>query len=84
MAQCVTLNTDGTLTPTGETVDQCTGYVLVSGSEYGVYQSLQTALAAPTSDVATSWFFGAWGAVMVSFVAARCVGAVLSMFNDKR
>lgn len=81
MAQCVTLNTDGTLTPTGQTVDQCTGYVLVSGSEYGVYQVVQDSFSAPTSDQALGWFFGAWGLVMVMFLAGRCVGAVLSMFK---
>lgn len=81
MAICVTLNADGTLTPTGQPVDQCTGYVMVSGSEYGVYQALDTALAAPAPDVATSWFFGAWGAVLTCYIAAKCVGGVLSMFK---
>lgn len=84
MAQCVVLNADGTLTPTGEPVAECTGYVLVSGSEYGVYQAVQSAFATPTPEQATGWFFGAWGTVMVVYIAARCVGAVLSMFNDKR
>jgi hypothetical protein len=83
MAQCVTLNADGTLTPTGQTVAECTGYVLVSGSEYGVYQVVQDAFTVPTADQATGWFFGAWGAVMVMYIAARCVGAVVSMFNSK-
>lgn len=82
MAICVTLNSDGTLSTTGETVDQCTGYVLVSGSEYGVYQVVQQALAVPTASETVGWFVGAWGAVMVSYIAARCVGALLSMFND--
>jgi len=83
MAVCVQLNADGTLTPTGEDVTTCTGYVLVSGSEFGVYQAIDSAFAAPTPDVASSWFFGAWGAVMVAFIAGRCVGAVLSMFEGK-
>lgn len=82
MAQCVILNANGTLTPTGQPVDQCTGYVLVSGSEYGVYQVVQQALAVPSSSQATGWFIGAWGAVMVFYIGARCVGSVLSMFND--
>jgi len=83
MAQCVTLNADGTLTPTGQTVGECTGYVLVSGSEYGVYQVVQDAFSAPTPEQASGWFFGAWGSVMVMYIAARLVGAVVSMFNDK-
>lgn len=82
MAQCVILNPDGTLTPTGQPVAECTGYVLVSGSEYGVYQTVQDAFARPTPEQAAGWFFGAWGAVMVAYIAARCVGAVLSMFKS--
>lgn len=81
MAQCVTLNADGTLTPTGQVVSECTGYVLVSGSEYGVYQVVQDAFAAPTPAQATGWFFGCWGSVMVCYIAARCTGAVISMFK---
>ncbi len=82
MATCVTLNADGTLTPTGQPVDQCTGYVLVSGSEYGVYSTVQQALAVPGTSETVGWFIGAWGAVMVFYIGARCVGAILSMFND--
>jgi hypothetical protein len=81
MAICVVVNSDGTLAPTGQAVSECTGYVMVSGSEYGVYQALQQALAAPTPEQASGWFFGAWGAVMVMYIAARFVGTVLSMFK---
>lgn len=83
MAQCVVLNVDGTLTPTGQPVSECTGYVLVSGSEYGVYQAVNDAFASPTPEQAQGWFLGAWGAVMVCYIAARCVGAVISMFNER-
>lgn len=81
MAECVTLNSNGTLTPTGQSVSECTGYVLVSGSEYSVYQVVDQALGVPTSSQAMGWFFGAWGAVMVFYIGARCVGAILSMFD---
>lgn len=83
MAQCVVLNVDGTLTPTGQPVGECTGYVLVSGSEYGIYSVVQQAFSTPAPEQATGWFVGAWGIVMVFYVAARCVGAVLSMFHSK-
>lgn len=82
MALCVVINPDGTLASTGEPVATCTGYVMVSGSEYGVYQSVQTALGAPTSAEAMGWFIGAWGAVMVFFIASRAAGSVISMFKD--
>ncbi|MGC1551019.1 MAG: hypothetical protein WA777_21045, partial [Rhodanobacter sp.] len=81
MATCVTLNADGTLTPTGQTVDQCTGYVLVSGSEYGVYQVVQTAFSAPDPATACSWFVGTWGTVMFFYIIERAVGSVVSMFK---
>lgn len=81
MAVCVALNQDGTLTPTGQPVGECTGYVMVSGSEYGVYQVVQQALGVPTSEEAMGWFFGAWGAVMVFYIASRAAGAVVGMFK---
>jgi len=81
MALCVVLNSDGTLTPTGEAVSECTGYVMVSGSEYGVYQAVNGAFATPMPDQAAGWFFGCWGSVMVCFIAARITGTVISMFK---
>lgn len=81
MAQCVVLNADGTLSPTGQAVSECTGYVLVSGSEYSLMGAVNTAFAAPTPAQAQGWFIGAWGAVMVFFIASRAVGAVISMFK---
>lgn len=81
MAECVTLNADGTLTPTGQTVGQCTGFVLVSGSEYGVYQLVQDVFVIPSTADACTWFVGAWGCIVFFYVVSRCVGTVLSMFK---
>jgi len=35
--QCIYLNADGTLSPTTETLEQCTGYVLVPSHEAASY-----------------------------------------------
>ncbi|TMP53179.1 hypothetical protein CWB78_15180 [Pseudoalteromonas sp. S1612] len=55
--QCIYLNADGTLTATSETLEQCSGYVLVPSHEAASYvESIQiTAL-----DIAGSftWGFG--------------------------
>lgn len=55
--QCIYLNADGTLSPTSETLEQCTGYVLVPSHDASAYvNSIQiTAL-----DVGESftWGFG--------------------------
>ena len=83
MAVCVTINANGTLSPTGEAVNVCTGYVMVSGSEYGVYQVVQTALSAPTPAEAAGWVYGTWGLVMTIYLVSRIVGAVASFFDNR-
>ncbi|URL60171.1 hypothetical protein IM816_08880 [Luteibacter flocculans] len=83
MAVCVTLNTDGTLATTGQAVSECSGYVLVSGTEYGVYQVVQDALSAPTPEVAAGWFAGPFVLVLTLHLVARNVGAVASFFDHQ-
>jgi hypothetical protein len=82
MATCVALQADGTLVPTGETVDTCSGYVLVSGSEYGVYQLVQQAFATPTTEQISAALTAGFGAVVLWYVIARIAGAVVSMFDN--
>lgn len=81
MALCVALQANGTLIPTGEAVESCTGYVLVSGSEHSFYALVHQAFAVPTPEQAAGWFVGSCGAVILWFVAARIAGTVASMFN---
>jgi len=81
MALCVALRADGTLAPTGQAVSECTGYVLVTGSEYGVYSLVQQALTPPDVGDAALWFSTCFGAVLVCFVAGRLAGSVAAMFK---
>ncbi|MCC8619755.1 hypothetical protein [Xanthomonas vesicatoria] len=81
MAMCVVLQADGTLVPTGQAVGECSGYVLVSGSEYSVYALVQEAFATPTPEQALAWSTGCCGAVIVWFIAGRIAGSVASMFK---
>lgn len=81
MALCVTLQPDGTLVPTGQPIEECTGYVLVSGSEHAIYAVVAQAFDIPDPDVAAGWFVGALGAVMFWFVAGRIAGTVAAMFK---
>lgn len=81
MALCVALAQDGTLIPTGQPVGECTGYVLVSGSEHGVYEVVQQVLAMPTTEQALTWFTTCCGVVIFWFVAGRIAGSVSSMFK---
>lgn len=81
MALCVTLNTDGTLTPTGQDVADCTGYVMVSSSEYGVYQAVNTAFAAPQPSDAMAWFAGGCSTVFFFYIVSYLCGRVASFFD---
>lgn len=81
MALCVALNSDGTLSQTGQPVSECTGYVMVSGSEYGVYQSVQSAFATPTAEQASAYFVASWGCVVVMYIVSRLAGSVASFFG---
>lgn len=81
MAECVALTVDGTLVPTGQPVDACTGYVLVSGSEHSFYALAYQAFAQPTPEQAAGWFVGAFGAVVTFFLIARMAGRVAGMFR---
>ena len=81
MAICVALQPDGTLAPTGQPVAECTGYVLVSGSEHSFYALVQQVFERPEPEVIAGWFVGALGAVMFWYVASRMAGAVVAMFK---
>lgn len=81
MAVCVALAADGTLHPTGQSVEACVGYVLVTGSEHSFYALAYQVFASPTPAQAAGWFVGTWGAVVGMFVVARIVGTVAAMFH---
>ncbi|GAE48707.1 hypothetical protein [Xanthomonas arboricola] len=83
MATCVVLQADGTLMPTGQSVGECSGYVLVSGSEYSVYALVQEAFAMPSKEDAIEWSTGCCVVVIVWFVLGRMAGSVAGMFNDR-
>ena len=55
--QCIYLNADGTLTPTSETLEQCSGYVLVPSHDASSYvESIQ--ITALEVGGAFTWAFG--------------------------
>lgn len=83
MALCVTLMQDGTLVPTGQAVSECSGYVMVSGSEYGVYQVMQDMLSMPTPEKAAEWFAGPFVFVLSLYMISRGVGVVSNFFDRK-
>lgn len=89
MSECVTLNTNGTLTDDGPVSSStsaisCAGYVLVDAGQYGVVAPVvSAAYGVPSVSDACTWFVGAWGAVVFFYVVARMCGSVVGMFNSK-
>lgn len=55
--QCIYLNTDGTLTPTAQTLEECTGYVLVPSHEASSYVNSVQITALDIGESFT-WGFG--------------------------
>jgi len=83
MALCVALQPDGSVVPTGQAVTECTGYVLVSGTEHGVYAVVQKVFEFPSTEVALGWFAGCFSLVVFLYVAMRMGGAVANIFNSR-
>lgn len=84
MAVCVTINQDGTITATGEPVEQCTGYVMLSGSEYAGVQQLNAIFQWPEPDVLASWFSAAFILIVMLNAAGSITGSVVKMLSTDR
>lgn len=84
MALCVTLAEDGTLTPTGESADQCGGYVLVSSAEHAQANILIELFQWPDAEVAAGWFSGFFGLVLAFNCVGYIVGAVVKSVSTER
>lgn len=81
MALCVVMNADGSLSPTGEPVASCSGYVLLSGSEYSMVGAIDQALGVPDSTQAMGWFVGPFSLVVGLYIVARMAGAPIQVFK---
>lgn len=77
MGLCVALQADGTLLPTGQTVEECTGYVLASPAEIWLTTMVEQALAMPEPEVLVGWWLGSFGLVMVAYMAGWAVGSIV-------
>lgn len=84
MALCVLIDSAGALVPTGQPVDQCAGYVMVSASEYGVYNFMQQALQ-PPQDIQqiAEWFTAPMAAIVFMYVVARLAGSAAAVFKHR-
>ena len=66
--QCIYLNADGTLTATSETLEQCTGYVLVPSHEAAAYvDSVQIT----ATDVLSSFTWGFGLVITLGFISYK-------------
>jgi hypothetical protein len=84
MPLCVALQADGTLIPTGQAVDACTGYVLHTAAESVFMTQLVDLFAWPEPSVLTSWLMGAFFLILTMNAAGYIVGAVVKMVSTDR
>ena len=77
MSLCVVLNADGTLSPTGQAVADCTGHVLATPTEIWLSHTLAQALEPPSVEVMAGWWLGTFSLVMICYIAGRAVGSLL-------
>ena len=83
MGICVQLDSGGTLTPTGEPLESCSAYVLLSGSENAIVSAVGAVFGQPSQEQALAWFAGPFCFVVFLYLVGRGAGAVVNMFNDK-
>ncbi|HAV4432544.1 TPA: hypothetical protein UMF74_000458 [Stenotrophomonas maltophilia] len=81
MSLCVALGENGTLIPTGQPVDQCTGYVLMSSAEASSVAMFAEAFKVPDKDVLAGWASGPFILIMTLYLAAHIGGRVAAVFD---
>lgn len=81
MGLCVALTENGTIVPTGQPVEQCTGYVLLSGAEVSTVALIAQAFEVPDKEVLATWAAGPFALIVTLFVVARIAGSVAAVFN---
>ncbi|TFZ45271.1 hypothetical protein E5C33_10800 [Stenotrophomonas maltophilia] len=84
MGLCVAFGEDGTLIPTGQPVDQCAGYVLMSSAEASTVSLIAEAFQPPTKEQLAVWAVSPMALILFFFVVARIAGSVASFFNTNR
>ena len=78
MSLCVVLNPDGTLSPTGQPVADCTGYVLATPAEIYFTEVMASAFEAPSNAALAGWFAGVFSLVLVLYLSARAIGSIVN------
>lgn len=81
MPTCVIDNL-GTLETTTDTVEDCTGFILQSTTEYLNSQTFDSIFGTPDLDTMLFLFRGGFGTVLLTWMVSWFYGAVLEWFND--
>jgi len=81
MSLCVALAEDGTLIPTGQPVDQCTGYVLMSSAEAASVAMFADAFKVPDKEALAGWASGPFALILFLYLAAHIGGRVAAVFD---
>lgn len=81
MALCVQLDNNGRLSPTGQSVDDCTAYVLLSPVEANANIMITQALQPPSAADAALFITAPFSFILGCFVIGRIVGLMSNFFN---
>lgn len=83
MGLCVTLADNGTLQALSTPPDggQCTGYVLVTPTEYLNSQVIHNLFSVPTQEQMQAAFALGFALPMTAYLVAYCVARIVSMFD---
>lgn len=84
MGLCVVFGEDGKLIPTGQPVDQCAGYVLMSSAEASMVTVIADAFLPASKEQLAVWAGGPFGLLLFLFVAGRIAGSVATFFDKSR
>ena len=81
MASCVSFDSSGVLYQTGESVADCTGYLLLDASEYSDFPTLQSIFQIPLAeDLAQLWAVG-FSLPVIIYLSAWGLGVVINWFR---
>lgn len=74
MALCVVLAPDGTLHPTGQGLEQCAGYALVTSHEASQLAVIDRLFEKPSPEAATALVSLIAGSIISAFLLGRALG----------
>lgn len=78
---CVEFDQAGVINSTTDTIQTCTGYVLLSANEYQEYLMLNSLFQIPSSQDLADFFGLIYATILISYFLAFMIGKIYSMIK---